>query len=101
MIGLILKFVLGPAKLGLGFLATHWLTLISAKLIIAAVVAVAVAAAGWIYHKGAAHERAHEAKVAAKIEAGEIRTREEIDETILDSVRNGTVADRLRNYYRD
>jgi len=77
---------------------TWWIVrLLSAKVM----VALAVVAAGWIYHKGAMHEREHAAREALRVEQRDRRLREEIDESVLDAVRNGTVLDRLRTFYRD
>jgi len=71
--------------------------LLSAK----ALVAVALVAAGWIYHKGAMHEREQVAREALRTERRDMELRERTDESVLDAIRNGTLPDRLRSYYRD
>ena len=78
-------------------IAGHWVALLSTKIIIAG----AVAAVGWVYHKGAAHERAHQAAEALRLEQTDLSIREKADEDILDRIRAGTVLDGLRPWFRD
>ena len=78
-------------------IAGHWVALLSTKLIIAG----AVAGLGWVYHKGAAHERAHIAAQSLRLQENNATVRERVDESVLDSIRAGTVFDGLSDYFRD
>lgn len=80
----------------LRLIAGHWIALLSTKLLIAG----AVAGVGWVYHLGAAHERAHQAAEALRIEQSDLKLREKEDASILDRIRAGTILDGLQPYYR-